>query len=436
MKLHGTKLHIDASLQESMSPSPEVKEVDFFSSHTESEAPKQVVQNGTAPIIPRNDSKSNLCDENSRQPSVNIDDNKPASTHRSTIGGARKPGTKGKGLGAHKVKKEFSQVEKEVQLIDQQREQDVLDRKLQLEKAEEENSRQMASMKLAYQDMDKHKERETTKLKEKDPNKAEQYERLGMGYNASRIGISHSSSSNMLTIEQQNIPQNNSYSNNSGYKGRSRDNDTDFEVIESDSFKGPPKYKDSPFGGSESFSGFSIKGGDDDDDFFSKSHSTATSSKTSAWDKPGDTLSSSSWDKVESSKTSSSWDAPAKDSTWDRNSSRPTTLGSSTGDDAQKKFGSAKSISSNQMFGDATDHERRSNLARFEGSSAISSADYFGETTHRTSSSSTGYGAGLTTPDMEDVKESVRSGVTKVAGRLSSMASTVMNSVQDRYGGY
>ena len=44
----------------------------------------------------------------------------------------------------------------------------------------------MASMKLAYQDMNKQKDRETTKLKEKDPNKAEQLERLGMGFNASR----------------------------------------------------------------------------------------------------------------------------------------------------------------------------------------------------------------------------------------------------------
>ena len=36
-------------------------------------------------------------------------------------------------------------------------------------------------------------------------------------------------------------------------------------------------------------------------------------------------------------------------------------------------------------------------------------------------------------PDMEDVKESVRQGVTKVAGRLSGMASGVMNQIQVRY---
>ena len=34
---------------------------------------------------------------------------------------------------------------------------------------------------------------------------------------------------------------------------------------------------------------------------------------------------------------------------------------------------------------------------------------------------------------MEDVKESVRHGVTKVAGRLSGMASGVMTSIQVRH---
>lgn len=38
-------------------------------------------------------------------------------------------------------------------------------------------------------------------------------------------------------------------------------------------------------------------------------------------------------------------------------------------------------------------------------------------------------------PDLDDVRESVRHGVHKVAGRLSSMATDMMSSLQDKYGG-
>lgn len=70
--------------------------------------------------------------------------------------------------------------------------------------------------------------------------------------------------------------------------------------------------------------------------------------------------------------------------------------------------------------------ERKANLSRFEGSSSISSAEYFGTG----SSPNSGGGSHLTTTDLEDVKESVRQGVTKVAGKLSSIANDVMSSIQ------
>lgn len=42
--------------------------------------------------------------------------------------------------------------------------------------------------------------------------------------------------------------------------------------------------------------------------------------------------------------------------------------------------------------------------------------------------------ANFQTPDLDDVKESVRQGVHKVAGRLSSLANDVMSSLQEKYG--
>lgn len=49
-------------------------------------------------------------------------------------------------------------------------------------------------------------------------------------------------------------------------------------------------------------------------------------------------------------------------------------------DVAQKKFGGAKGISSDQFFNnEASSFERSANLAKFQGSNSISSADYFGD---------------------------------------------------------
>lgn len=70
--------------------------------------------------------------------------------------------------------------------------------------------------------------------------------------------------------------------------------------------------------------------------------------------------------------------------------------------------------------------ERKANLNRFEGSNSISSEDYFGSDSSRRSASASSYN----TPNLYDIREGVRDGVTKVAGRLSSLANGVMSSLQ------
>jgi len=109
---------------------------------------------------------------------------------------------------------------------------------------------------------------------------------------------------------------------------------------------------------------------------------------------------------------------------------------SSYGTEAQKKFGNAKAISSDQMFNDSrdNDYEKRSNLSRFEGKSSISSADYFGTGEARGSADSGTTLQALQNVDLDDVKESFRQGVNKVGGKLVTMANGMMSSLQEKYG--
>ncbi|XP_050355281.1 ADP-ribosylation factor GTPase-activating protein 3 isoform X2 [Nymphalis io] len=111
--------------------------------------------------------------------------------------------------------------------------------------------------------------------------------------------------------------------------------------------------------------------------------------------------------------------------------SRPSRKQEPEDDSAVKKFGSAKSISSAQFFGEQDQRwggSRDGNLSRFEGSSSISSAELFGDAQAARAPFA------VSAPDLDEVRESVRAGVTRVAGRLSSLANGVVSSIQERYG--
>jgi len=241
-------------------------------------------------------------------------------------------------------------------------------------------------------------------MRSTDPNKANQLERLGMGFSSARNkgnSVSHSAVSDMKTIEQ--IPNPNT-SRNSKVKEMERE----LMMLELGFSSGPPKYKDTPFGKSD----YKSKSDNDFEDFWSELEKPSN--------KKPDII-----DTIETIDFEHSRSQPkSKD-----NSSH------SSGSDAQQKFGDAKAISSDQFFGGKRDldYENRTNLNRFEGSNSISSDDYFGRQTPQSSRSAMTNFSG---PNLYDIKEGVRDGVTQVAGRLSNLASNVMSSLQEKYGGY
>ncbi|XP_019371271.1 PREDICTED: ADP-ribosylation factor GTPase-activating protein 3 isoform X2 [Gavialis gangeticus] len=101
-------------------------------------------------------------------------------------------------------------------------------------------------------------------------------------------------------------------------------------------------------------------------------------------------------------------------------------------DEAQKKFGNVKAISSDMYFGkqDHADYEARARLERLSGSSSISSADLFEDQKKQPTGTYNITNVLPSAPDMTQFKQGVKS----VAGRLSVLANGVMTSIQDRYG--
>ncbi|XP_060759114.1 ADP-ribosylation factor GTPase-activating protein 3 isoform X2 [Neoarius graeffei] len=386
---HGTELWLDS--QAPLSPtSPGEKQEDFFSQHTNDGSSFQ--QNLTQPQETTLQDKNNL--DNQEGPSIELLSTSPKAVLEPSLikkkpSAAKKAlGAKKGGLGAQKVSSQsFSAQEKRAQAVDKLREESAT------EKSAKPEEPVVTSMRLAYKDLELQRKRDEEKLRGLEGKKKEQAERLGMGF-SHRSGVSHSVLADMQTIQQEKPTMGQSSSRSRKYSEEDDEEEGYFFIRTSSRFT-----NDSP---------------QSSDQFFSQWEDIKK--KESKKPEPDIYLTSS--------KTSS-----LEDRTTARRKTEPGPLPVS--DDAQKKFGGAKAISSDMFFGkqDNSEYEARTRLERFSDSSAISSADLFDEQKKQTSTSYSLSNVLPSAPDMTQLKMGVRS----VAGKLSVMASGVVSTIQDRY---
>lgn len=268
------------------------------------------------------------------------------------MGGAKKGG-----LGATKVKTNFADLESQANLADQHKEK-VPDKKL----TDEEQAEAIASVRLAYQDLSLKAQKQEEKLKNVDPTKAKQVERLGMGFNI-RGNVSHSALSDMKTIAQEPTPK---YSTKVYDKEISKDDF--FDDYSTSMYNPTPKARDPEL----DMMGFETI------EPIESRHSSVTSM-----------FSATSPSSNRNNNNNSAYNEPSSKFTGRKITENNTSYNSYENDDAQKKFGGAKAISSDQFFqSETSSFERSANLAKFQGSNSISSADYFGDNKNSSSSSS------------------------------------------------
>lgn len=307
---------------------------------------------------------SYVVDNDGAEPSVDfLNSNVPIEAPKSNIG-VRKIQPKKGGIGAKKggmgatklTKTNFADIEQRATLADQLKE-PVIERKM----TDEEEAEAMSSVRLAYQDMSIKKQKEEERLKITDPKKAKQIERLGMGY-GNRSGFSHSMLTDMQTINQDQAPVNMkapSKSDNNSKSDFFDDYSTSMYSNSSTNSNSKQDFRDAMMMGFEP-----IDSQQNVHSMFSPVEKKEPSSKSAVADRQP----SSSYgrnNREEKSKSKSNVTSPAD---------------SYDTDSIQKKFANAKGISSDQFFGnEQSSFERSANLSKFQGSSSISSADYFND---------------------------------------------------------
>ncbi|TGZ73306.1 hypothetical protein CRM22_001594 [Opisthorchis felineus] len=356
------------------------------------------------------------------------------SADRPSVIGSRKPrtakaaGAKKGGLGAAKVKTDFAAIESAAENADLQKERQAeLANKLAQEQLEKEAER-IASLRLAYKEVAEERDKRETALKSVDPKRAEQVERLGMsGANLNtRTGIGHSAFSNVQKIEQEGVTPTSAINTNRSSAITSSNMDPYFSTA---GFGPNNRILDSYGGSSQSKA----------DDLFGRQPKSSANSWLDEWTlikSPNESAA-----RLDDFNDRSSGDRTyftgsgdnGVTSDWSRSApSRPRPDPISSRQEAsteqsealRTKFANATAISSDTYFGRT--EPGALDISRFQGSSSISSDDYFGRASPRQSFQ--------ISDEMQSIKDGVRQGVTKVATRLSSLASGVVTSLQDRLG--
>lgn len=281
--------------------------------------------------------------------------------------GAAKKGA----LGATKVKTNFADLETQANLADQQKVPEKIF-------TEEEQAETINSVRLAYQDLSMKAQKQEEKMKHIDPAKAKQMERLGMGFNV-RGNVSHSVMTDMKTIAQEPTPAA-KFNTSSSAKVFEKEPKMDYFDDYSTSMYSSP-------------SSSSLKSSNVDADLvmmgfetiepIESRHSNVTSMfSSSSTSSPHMSSNNNNNNNNYRNSSSGGFGSSGSDgrSRNNKSSMEKPSYNTYENTDAQKKFGGAKAISSDQFFNEETSSfERSANLAKFQGSNAISSAEYFGD---------------------------------------------------------
>ncbi|CAF4844510.1 unnamed protein product, partial [Rotaria socialis] len=421
MKQYGTKLFLDEGHKTEHSHSvSEKKEGDFF--HEHSQASSKAMWDDNVMSSQSNNQNSDKTEQQTEGPSVdqnalnNDGSTKTLDPKKSTIGQRRAPQSKKKGFGAQKVTTDFKEVERNVQELEKIREQQVHLETKTREETEKQLEKQMAGLKFVYQDLSTQRDVAEEKMKLSNPQKAEQMERLGMGF-GNRSGVSHSAMTDMQTIQQEGVTTTRNVSlatkpkdffddfNPSGFSSRSKLPIGDYDPYDEDSRKL------------------------DDDLFKPKTASKNTDTFSADWeiiDRKTPTKDFGSKETNNNTFSSNYGSSNSNSGGYNSSSKKTTSYASASSDgDAQNRFSNAKSISSDQFFNKDSDSDRNNVTSRFQGNTSISSEEYFGDPNKKSQDHSNYHG-----PDMATMKADFKEGVSKAAGRLSSLASSVMSSIQ------